>query len=184
MEKAYTTGDVAKVCMVAPRTVQKWMDSGALRSYRIPHGRDRRCLKADLVAFMVVNGLPTELIPDDDAGAADRVLVIGGDPAAFADSAGVEVTHVRTAFAAGIAYAEVEPTCVVVDIAAIGRIDASLIAASIKAVGVLLVAVCDAVDAPKGFDASIPPSGDLAQNNIGLKTAIYTASEVKAREAS
>jgi hypothetical protein len=31
-----TTGDVAKICNVAPRTVSKWFDSGQLKGYRIP----------------------------------------------------------------------------------------------------------------------------------------------------
>jgi len=31
-----TTGDVAKICHVAPRTVSKWFDNGQLRGYRIP----------------------------------------------------------------------------------------------------------------------------------------------------
>ena len=37
-----TTGEVAKICNVAPRTVSKWFDSGALTGYRIPGSKDRR----------------------------------------------------------------------------------------------------------------------------------------------
>ena len=37
-----TTGEVAKICNVAPRTVSKWFDSGALHGYRIPGSKDRR----------------------------------------------------------------------------------------------------------------------------------------------
>ena len=37
-----TTGEVAKICKVAPRTVTKWFDSGQLRGYRIPGSKDRR----------------------------------------------------------------------------------------------------------------------------------------------
>src|SRR5262249_61528897 len=36
MKKVFTTGQVAKICKVAPRTVSKWFDSGRLRGYRIP----------------------------------------------------------------------------------------------------------------------------------------------------
>src|SRR4051812_28109101 len=36
-----TTGEVAKICNVAPRTVSKWFDSGALHGYRIPGSKDR-----------------------------------------------------------------------------------------------------------------------------------------------
>ena len=31
MKKVFTTGQVAKICKVAPRTVSKWFDSGRLR---------------------------------------------------------------------------------------------------------------------------------------------------------
>ena len=40
--KVFTTGQVAKICKVAPRTVSKWFDSGRLRGYRIPGSQDRR----------------------------------------------------------------------------------------------------------------------------------------------
>ena len=39
MKKVFTTGQVAKICKVAPRTVSKWFDSGRLRGYRIPGAR-------------------------------------------------------------------------------------------------------------------------------------------------
>ena len=41
MKKVFTTGQVAKICKVAPRTVSKWFDSGRLRGYRIPGSQDR-----------------------------------------------------------------------------------------------------------------------------------------------
>ena len=42
MKKVFTTGQVAKICQVAPRTVSKWFDSGRLKGYRIPGSQDRR----------------------------------------------------------------------------------------------------------------------------------------------
>lgn len=180
----YTTGEVARLCEVAPRTVSKWFDTGKLKGFRIPGGRDRRIAKADLARFMAERGFPSEMIPEVEPEAVDRVLVVGGAPSAFTESEGVEVTHVRTIFAAGIAFAEVKPTCVVVDVASIGRIDSASIAATLKGAGCYRVAVCHAVDPPDHFDYSIAPSVDPARNNIGLKTALYTASELKARKAS
>ena len=47
-----TTGQVAKICNVAPRTVSKWFDSGQLRGYRIPGSKDRRIPVQQLVRFM------------------------------------------------------------------------------------------------------------------------------------
>ncbi len=46
-----TTGEVAKICNVASRTVSKWFDSGQLRGYRIPGSKDRRIPVANLVKF-------------------------------------------------------------------------------------------------------------------------------------
>jgi len=37
-----TTGQVAQICNVAPRTVTKWFDSGRLKGYRIPGSKDRK----------------------------------------------------------------------------------------------------------------------------------------------
>src|SRR5579862_2648637 len=42
LKDVLTTGEVAKICNVAPRTVSKWFDSGALTGYRIPGSKDRR----------------------------------------------------------------------------------------------------------------------------------------------
>lgn len=61
LKDALTTGEVAKVCSVAPRTVSKWVDSGMLRGYRVPGSRDRRIPKRCLLAFMQQHGMP---LPD------------------------------------------------------------------------------------------------------------------------
>ncbi len=71
-----TTGQVAKICNVAPRTVSKWFDSGQLRGYRIPGSKDRRIPVQHLVRFMRAHEIPLGelesgqtrvLILDDDA---------------------------------------------------------------------------------------------------------------------
>ena len=55
-----TTGDVAKICNVAPRTVSKWFDTGKLKGYRIPGSKDRRIPMDELVRFMKSHNMPTE----------------------------------------------------------------------------------------------------------------------------
>ncbi|MCH7632799.1 MAG: helix-turn-helix domain-containing protein, partial [Planctomycetes bacterium] len=47
-----TTGEVAKICNVAPRTVAKWFDRGELRGYRIPGSKDRRIPTSHLLSFL------------------------------------------------------------------------------------------------------------------------------------
>lgn len=53
-----TTGQVARCCSVAPRTVSKWFDSGKLKGYRIPGSQDRRVLAKTLIAFLKASGMP------------------------------------------------------------------------------------------------------------------------------
>lgn len=74
-KKILTTGDVAKICCVAPRTVSKWFDSGKLRGYRIPGSKDRRIPVAQLVRFLRSNGMPLNGL---DSGQT-RVLLLDGD---------------------------------------------------------------------------------------------------------
>lgn len=54
----FTTGQVAKICKVAPRTVSKWFDSGRLRGYRIPGSEDRRIPREHLIRFLKEHGMP------------------------------------------------------------------------------------------------------------------------------
>ena len=56
MKKVFTTGQVAKICKVAPRTVSKWFDSGRLRGYRIPGSQDRRIPREQLIRFLKEHG--------------------------------------------------------------------------------------------------------------------------------
>lgn len=58
----YTTGKVASICKVSPRTVSKWIDSGLMRGYRVPPGRDRRVMGSALREFMLAHKM-SELIP-------------------------------------------------------------------------------------------------------------------------
>jgi len=67
-----TTGQVARICNVAPRTVSKWFDSGQLRGYRIPGSRDRRIPLDQLMRFMQAHGMPLKGL---DSGMTRVVLV-------------------------------------------------------------------------------------------------------------
>jgi len=70
-----TTGQVAQICNVAPRTVTKWFDSGRLKGYRIPGSRDRRIPTNELIRFMKAHNIPTDEL---EVGKM-RVLVIDSD---------------------------------------------------------------------------------------------------------
>jgi two-component system response regulator RpaA len=70
-----TTGDVAKICNVAPRTVSKWFDNGQLKGYRIPGSKDRRIPLSELIRFMKQHNMPSDLL----AVGKIRVLIVDGD---------------------------------------------------------------------------------------------------------
>jgi len=70
-----TTGEVARICHVAPRTVSKWFDSGQLRGYRIPGSKDRRIPIEQLIRFMRTHGIPLNGL----SGGKARVAILDGD---------------------------------------------------------------------------------------------------------
>ena len=72
-----TTGEVAKICNVAARTVSKWFDSGQLNGYRIPGSKDRRIPVSNLVQFMRSHGIPMDGLMSGQS----RVLVADSDVA-------------------------------------------------------------------------------------------------------
>ena len=99
-----TTGDVAKICNVAPRTVSKWFDSGQLKGYRIPGSKDRRIPVNELIRFMKAHNIPTTAL----AAGKIRVIIADSDErtsAALADSlrtkADYEVQITKSTFEAG-----------------------------------------------------------------------------------
>jgi hypothetical protein len=130
-----TTGDVARSCGVAPRTVSLWTDSGKLASFRLPGSLDRRILPSDLIRFLASEGWP---LPLGAPNLVRSVLTVGIDCgllAALAASMPVESGYafeaVDTPFDAGVAASILFPRCVVVD-ASIGRIDAVQIAVGLR----------------------------------------------------
>ena len=74
--KVFTTGQVAKICKVAPRTVSKWFDSGRLRGYRIPGSQDRRIPREYLIRFLKEHGMPLGDLEDE---AMAKVLIVAQD---------------------------------------------------------------------------------------------------------
>ena len=105
MKDVLTTGEVAKICNVAPRTVSKWFDSGSLHGYRIPGSKDRRIPLNQLIRFMKHHGMPLNglmtgctriLIVDDEHDIVEVLEKILEDEAKY------EVEVARGGFAAGV----------------------------------------------------------------------------------
>jgi len=123
LKDVLTTGEVAKICNVAPRTVSKWFDTGKLRGYRIPGSKDRRIPLPQLIRFMRAHGIPLDGL---DTGVT-RILIVEADSdlaellsTALAREAGYEIRTAATAFEAGAAAENLRPHVVFMDIAVPG----------------------------------------------------------------
>lgn len=158
----FTTGQVAKICNVASRTVSKWIDAGHLRGYRIVGSKDRRVLREELIAFLRRHGMPCDKLTQSGSGL--KVIVVGtGYMAGLAGRLGtlvdekVSVERCDTFFQAGLAFADRRIHILVVDAAAKGLQET---VKSIRALGgstvVLAVRVAGAVGEVKGIDAYLP----------------------------
>jgi len=55
-----STAEVAEICCVAPRTVQKWIDTGFLKGYIVPGTNHRRVTPDELRKFLKKNKMPFE----------------------------------------------------------------------------------------------------------------------------
>jgi excisionase family DNA binding protein len=114
-----TTGEVAKICNVAPRTVSKWFDSGALKGYRIPGSKDRRIPVNELVKFMRAHGIPMESI----SSGRTRVLIVDDETEitsvlfkVLSEQTNYEVHCCASAFQAGMECERFKPHVVLLDI--------------------------------------------------------------------
>jgi len=115
-----TTGEVAKICKVAPRTVTKWFDSGQLRGYKIPGSKDRRIPISQLLRFMKNNNMPLEgmihftktrvLIVDDEADITDTLRDLLNRETNY------EASVATSGFEAGIAAEHIKPHVILLDI--------------------------------------------------------------------
>ncbi|MCK5271926.1 MAG: response regulator [Sedimentisphaerales bacterium] len=114
-----TTGQVAKICNVAPRTVSKWFDSGQLRGYRIPGSKDRRIPLSQLVRFMRAHGIPLNGLD----GGTMRVLLVDNEEErnnlikeALEKDGRYEVRTAECGFDAGLIAEQFHPHVIFMDI--------------------------------------------------------------------
>jgi excisionase family DNA binding protein len=133
-KEVLTTGEVAKICNVAPRTVSKWFDSGSLKGYRIPGSRDRRIPSAELMKFMRAHGIPLEGL----SSGRTRVLIVDGEKDVvetlqkiLTEQTSYEVRASTSAFSAGMECERFKPHVVLLDIH-IADADAKAFADSVR----------------------------------------------------
>ncbi|MCK6455705.1 MAG: response regulator [Phycisphaerae bacterium] len=169
-----TTGEIAKICNVAPRTVSKWFDSGRLRGYRIPGSRDRRVPVEQLIRFMRAHDIPLNGL---DSGKT-RVLAVDSNRdllellVTALDAQGFDVRAAGTLFEAGMAAAEFHPNVILLDTDLPGLMVRDVlrtIRSAPEMVGARVIALTGGgSDAPRqareeGFDAAVSKPFDASQ---------------------
>ena len=119
VKDVFTTGQVARICKVAPRTVSKWFDAGQLRGYRIPGSKDRRIPREHLVSFMRMHGIPLNGMEPNNT----CLLVLDPDPEVtqlLRETLGAngrfDIRYAKTAFEAGVAVESGKPAVLIVDV--------------------------------------------------------------------
>jgi two-component system, OmpR family, response regulator RpaA len=134
-KQVFTTGQVAKICQVAPRTVSKWFDSGKLRGYRIPGSQDRRIPREQLIRFLKENGMPLGGLEQEGW---HKILIVGAETL-FIDRLRellpededykYEVAH--SGFEAGTKASAFQPDSIIID-HAMGRSESLQIAQTLR----------------------------------------------------
>jgi excisionase family DNA binding protein len=182
-----TTGDVARICHVAPRTVSKWFDKGQLKGYRIPGSRDRRIPVSELVRFMKLHNMPTDALPIGKT----RVLIVDADGESaeslgqlLAETADYEIETVGTTFETGLVAQKFSPHVMIISLLS-GDIDAAEICKSVREdddlQAVKLIALANHLEdteqsalLQKGFDGYISKNTPVEEivRNIEQATAI------------
>ncbi len=135
MKKVFTTGQVAKICQVAPRTVSKWFDSGRLKGYRIPGSQDRRIPRDQLIRFLKENGMPLGKLEEEEW---HKILVIGAEKLfidrvkeILPESEDFKYEIAQSGFEAGIMAGSIHPDTIIVDLA-LGRSEAIQIVSNLR----------------------------------------------------
>lgn len=160
--KVFTTGQVARICKVAPRTVSKWFDSGRLKGYRIPGSQDRRIPREFLIRFLKEHGMPLGDLEDDSMA---KILVVAQDQVQIENiqrelppERSFRVQTASSGFEAGLQAENFHPDCIIVDFS-IGRHDAIQICMNLRRSetfgDVVLIALLPSDGSAGSFDAAL-----------------------------
>jgi len=170
-----TTGQVAQICKVAPRTVTKWFDTGQLKGYRIPGGRDRRIPATELMRFMKTHNMPTDQLEHDKV----RIMIIDSDWQAadtlaqtLRKNPSLSIETAGSGFDAGLIAQKFEPHVILINLMA-SDIDADHICKNVRSNPDLgttkLVALAEGLKINeagavlnKGYDFCVTDTSDIA----------------------
>jgi excisionase family DNA binding protein len=136
MKKVFTTGQVAKICKVAPRTVSKWFDSGRLKGYRIPGSQDRRIPREQLIRFLKEHGMPLGELEEEEW---HKVLLIGTEKLfndrikeLLPEDEDFKFQYANSGFEAGMLAGNFQPDTIIIDLG-LGRAESIQIVARLRA---------------------------------------------------
>jgi excisionase family DNA binding protein len=117
-KRIFTTGEAALLCKVSQQTIIRCFDAGRLAGFRVPGSKFRRIPREELIRFMKLNGIPTDILE----GARKRVLVVDDDPAilemfqdVFERDTRFEVRTASTGYDAGMQTEAFKPHLMVLD---------------------------------------------------------------------
>ena len=132
----FTTGQVAKMVGVAPRTVVRFVDSGELRGFRIPGSQDRRIPRDNLIRFLKEHDIPLGKLEDEGK---TKILLVGtGSDIAnrlrqlLPEGEQYKYEVAANAFEAGLSLGASAPWDVIVLDQAVGRGEALQIAQNLR----------------------------------------------------
>lgn len=188
MEKAkeiLTTGEVARICRVAPRTVSKWVDTGQLRGYRIPGSRDRRIPLQQLIRFMKAHGMPLDAIETGQT----RILVVDREPdltdliqQSLSQAGQYEVRVADSVLEAGAVLEQFKPNVLLVDVdlpGIEGRTIARFLAGHSELAGTYLIAMSASLTPmdrqtllQQGFHSTLAKPFDLRQLTEAIENVL------------
>jgi two-component system, OmpR family, response regulator RpaA len=173
----FTTGQVAKICGVAPRTVaQNWFDTGRLKGYRIPGCMDRRIPRESLIRFMKENGMPLGQLEEGQwykilfLGATEEI--VGRAGLLLIENEGYRFCLARNWFEAGVEVNSPTPASAIVFDMSLGRAESIEVSLRLRKRGefedALFVALANEDDADPdilksfGFNAVFQKPFDVA----------------------
>lgn len=181
LRNVFTTGQVARICQVAPRTVSKWFDTGRLGGYRIPGSDDRRIPRTALLKFLSENHIDVNWLLYMPW---DTVLLVGVSPilhqaliGSLTEREGFRVKTSPDLVGAAILSGECKPDLAVIDLC---LPDAHQLSRSLSNVGVICLALTNEDDPDpdshleRGFTLHLPKPVDPDALVIEVRKLLVT----------